>query len=369
MVEEIIEFVEEVPSEAIEDMSRKENHLLQELAQVAASQQNVDVDQKQDYDNQQDHQYYLEDECDDDYLIEYNAADESCYNFKPPKWKCIECKLILRGDVSYEGHMNIHRKIKPHKCPQCRCQFRCRNALKKHKETRHTTSITPQNTRIEEISIVQMKCLDCNLECQTEVDLLKHEIIVHNRHVQATSCPFCPDVVVDNLLSHLESVHTEQDQDSVEHDEAGEPLMESIPTSTITFFNCNICSRTYSSLPSLCHHRKIHHNKDTEVLHEQGQESAGSITSWHCDTCSTTYNSLSALNHHRKSCHTADDEDAVIMDEYVCYVDTMDSIVNCEICKKKLQRKNLNKHMAMHERKDKEAEGPSAKLLCAYCRK
>lgn len=95
-------------------------------------------------------EYYAEDEGDEEYLREYQENVEQSEApdtvTKGGKWKCIECKRVLCGDVSYEGHMNMHRSLRPYKCTLCMCAFRCKNKLDHHIQLRHVQENYYQNT-------------------------------------------------------------------------------------------------------------------------------------------------------------------------------------------------------------------------------
>ncbi|XP_073832082.1 uncharacterized protein isoform X2 [Musca autumnalis] len=304
--------------------SKETNGHLEELAQVASTQQNVLLIKGQTHED-----YYSEDECDDDYLIPYNATEEAYYNFKPPKWKCIECKSVLRGDVSYEGHMNIHKQLHPHKCPQCRRQFRCRNALKKHKARRHNTqqqansnqpNQMPQNATDDHTG--SYKCPDCNEVFESDGEFLFHELsLTHGNRCHLTFCPFCPNGGGDgsgNLMEHLQSshIHTEQQKQRV----------EAVTDSDLAF---------------------------------------------QCESCSHLYKTIDELHDHQDQCNlSATEEQEINIDDDQCeesMLESIDMIVHCEVCNRKVLKRNIKRHMLGHERKDKKSKEDSNTLLCAYC--
>lgn len=283
--------------------------MLEGLAQVAATQENVNI-----CDIQLDNSdiYLLEDENDEDYLIEYNINEVN--NLKPQKWKCGECKVILRGDVSYEGHMNFHKQLKPHTCDQCQIKFRCRTALKRHKDLRHTIPSKNENT----VKITFL-CIVCNKHFYCENIFNLHQAFVHG---QGDKCPLqCDDLSGNNLKDHLESLHYKE----------------------LNFFEAN--DFTFTS-------------------------------TYQCFRCCDIFKNLSILQDHLKSCQMMEEEslqedNIVNENESVIKVGRTGTSEQCNICGKKLLKRNLNKHMELHKRKEGEKkDGDDTKsYLCASCRK
>ncbi|XP_061392309.1 zinc finger protein 420-like [Musca vetustissima] len=326
--EEIFEVVDDIPdvdAPAQQEPLAKDKELsghLEELAQVAATQQNVLLNKEE---MRQDH--YADDECDEDYLIPYNPAEEAFYNFKPPKWKCIECKRVLRGDVSYEGHMNIHKQLHPHTCPQCKAEFRCRIALKKHKDKRHNAKQHPNDCQVldqkqnldTDISSQSFKCPECQREFVNDADLLLHEIsLTHGNRCHLTSCPFCPHIKVDKLIDHLKYFHIRNEEQN-----------------------------------------------------DEVEELSNSKLAFQCESCSQTYKTIEELHLHQEQCcnvSASEDHDITVEDDFEeNMLESIDAIVYCEVCNKKLLKKNLKRHMLVHQRKDKKTTEDVNKLLCAYC--
>uniref|UniRef100_A0A1I8PUI2 Protein krueppel n=1 Tax=Stomoxys calcitrans TaxID=35570 RepID=A0A1I8PUI2_STOCA len=313
MVEEIIEVDEEEQKpKVLHQQQQLEGDVLkpspkgplEELAQVAATQQNVIVNDQQSLpdDVKTITECHPEDECDDNYLIVYNPADEASHNFKPPKWKCVECKKILRGDVSYEGHMNIHKQSRPHVCPECRCQFRCRNTLKKHKQLRHTKRLKPDDA--ERSSSVNYMCMQCDEECHNERDLLIHEVLNHGHRPDIQTCPLCPDLVVDDIVDHLLYVHARKMRQTAEVDENNLATTATVPRLTLQ----------------------------------------------------------------SKQCSSTEDNDIVLDENEDNMLENSSAIINCDVCNRKISKKNLKRHMSLHERKDKMPnEEDTNKFLCTFC--
>ncbi|XP_075161588.1 uncharacterized protein LOC142234353 isoform X1 [Haematobia irritans] len=285
---------------------------LKEFAQVAAATQD-ELDQTEAF------QY--QDECDEDYLIAYNPADEGLFKFKPPKWKCVECKKVLRGDVSYDGHMNMHKNLRPHVCPECRCKFRCRIALKKHKELRHgrnkPTVPTKQDDPVPSVCYV---CVECGEECPNEIDLLIHEVVRHDVSNNRKSCPLCPDLLVDNIADHLIYVHARklkeillENPNSVtsSHEspklsssaDENEPDVEEVTeenSTTAAIVNCNVCNRKILK-KNLKRHMSLH--KDIKIDEEE------EVSKFQCNFCpQTVFITREELNHHITSFHIYEPE-------------------------------------------------------------
>ena len=287
----------------------KEN-LLASLAQVASTQENVNITISNPSASNG-VSYFPEDELDEDYLIKFNENEVNPY--KPPKWKCGECQLILRGDVSYEGHMNMHKQLRPHQCPDCQTKFRCRTALKRHKELRHSKTLLSK----EDIKITYT-CRDCNNSFLTSPLFKLHQIIVHN---QGHKCPFACDLVKgrDSVKQHLEQMHAEQ------------------------FVTCAEVFLTNGTLPI-----------------------------YQCFKCSETYEKLALLENHTKICQSGNDQQ---LQEDILSVETDENmeestdLFQCKICRRKLLKKNLNKHMELHKRKESREQDETRKFLCAFCRK
>lgn len=110
-----------------------------------------------------------------------------------------------------------------------------------------------------------------------------------------------------------------------------------------TPWQCEVCKCYTRSEAALRDHKHTHQN---ERPHE-------------CQFCSKRFVTTSNLRQHMRGVHT---------DEYEKLVsEGGDTIVQCEICKKQLLRRNLEKHMALHVKKEREAKETQTKFLCAYC--
>ncbi|XP_075161589.1 uncharacterized protein LOC142234353 isoform X2 [Haematobia irritans] len=349
---------------------------LKEFAQVAAATQD-ELDQTEAF------QY--QDECDEDYLIAYNPADEGLFKFKPPKWKCVECKKVLRGDVSYDGHMNMHKNLRPHVCPECRCKFRCRIALKKHKELRHgrnkPTVPTKQDDPVPSVCYV---CVECGEECPNEIDLLIHEVVRHDVSNNRKSCPLCPDLLVDNIADHLIYVHARklkeillENPNSVtsSHEspklsssaDENEPDVEEVTeenSTTAAIVNCNVCNRKILK-KNLKRHMSLH--KDIKIDEEE------EVSKFQCNFCPREFKSTKSLHQHEKA-HEGESPDTV----YVCadcdrqytsqfLLETHRKQAHkerdhvCQICGNAFKLKNqLTNHMKLHLEKN---------IPCPHCDK
>ncbi|XP_037805679.1 zinc finger protein 665-like isoform X1 [Lucilia sericata] len=296
MVEEILEAKEQETNEQY-TYQQKEN-LLVGLAQVAATQENVNIT----------------DENDEDYLIEYDPNEVN--NFVPTKWKCGECKVILRGDVSYEGHMNIHRQIRPHKCNECQSEYRCRTALKRHKELRHTLTLKNDNA-----AKITRQCLLCDKQFYTEIIFHLHQAIVHD---EGNKCPLrCNHTNIGNIREHLESIH-EKELNVAGYNETTHHILQ-----------CFRCCKTFENIAELENHANLCRNM-LESLHLQNEPS------------------MMENKNNIKIVKVEEDSDVS---------------VQCNICRKKLLKKNLNKHMELHKRKEEENKvlNDTKPYLCAFC--
>ncbi|XP_065365735.1 zinc finger protein 260-like isoform X2 [Calliphora vicina] len=304
MVEDMIDLAKDLQTKSY---NQKEN-LLVGLAQVAATQENVNINDNQSADEDA---YFPEDENDEDYLIEFDANEVN--NFVPSKWKCGECKVILRGDVSYEGHMNIHRQIRPHKCVQCQTEYRCRTALKRHKEFRHSLPI--QNTTKKTYI-----CMDCNNNFYSENIFYLHQAIVHD---QGDKCPFqCDTANVNNIKEHIESLHPKE--------------LNTLALDDTTTYQCFRCSKTFENISLLeCHAKTCERMYDEPQLHDDNLVM----------------------------------ENRNIIEIIKVEGGTSDISVNCNICRKKLLKKNLNKHLELHKRKEEENKvvDDTKPYLCSFC--
>ncbi|XP_053949183.1 uncharacterized protein LOC128857451 [Anastrepha ludens] len=283
-------------------------------------------------------EYFPEDEVDDEYQREYHENEEQlniCDTVSNgAKWKCIECKRVLCGNVSYEGHMNMHRSLRPYKCTLCMCAFRCKNALEQHTQKRHQ----PENT-LESATPIS-NCDKCPKIFSTREELQEHHELVHPESypVQCRRCPLIQPLTRSKLVEHFRIEHP------VEHRKhfptVGRPLNEPIKP---TPWQCEVCKRYMRSEAALRDHRHTHRN---ERPHE-------------CQFCSKRFATTSNLRQHMRGVHTEEYEKQVN--------EGGDTVVQCEICKKQLLRRNLEKHMALHIKKEREANETQAKFLCAYC--
>lgn len=305
-------------TQAATDDNHKEN-LLVGLAQVAACQENVNVTQQNEISKED--SYIPEDEHDEDYLIEYNPNVVN--NFKPAKWKCGECKVVLRGDVSYEGHMNIHKQCRPHTCTHCQTKYRCRAALKRHKDLKHTAKET------DDVKILYL-CMDCNKNFYSEHIFNLHQILVHG---QGDKCPFplCEYTNASNIKEHIVNVHE----------------------------------------------KDLNFNSQTFCVYLSPQ-----IPSYQCVRCSATFEVFSLLLAHANQCQVdiiMDEAQNDVIEENNDIIEIVkvggassDVSIQCEVCSKKLLKRNLPKHMELHKRKEDEQNKESEDnkpYLCASCRK
>ncbi|KAM7346535.1 uncharacterized protein ACRADG_006419 isoform 2-T2 [Cochliomyia hominivorax] len=315
---EEIQIVEEI-LEPVTDLDNRKENLLVGLAQVAATQENVNVSEENHMSNE--NSFLPDDENDADYLIEYDANEVN--NFTPSKWKCCECKVILRGDVSYEGHMNIHKQIRPHSCSICQYKYRCRTALKRHKDLKHV----PTQNNTNSIKILYL-CMSCKKNFYSENIFNLHQAVVHD---QGDKNPFasCKYENTSNLKEHIENLHKKD----------------------INFNPQIVCF-----------------NESPEIIYYQ------------CFKCSTIFEEFSGLSSHINQCNLeiADREqpdENVAMENSdiieIVKVDSTEISVQCNICAKKLLKKNLHKHMEVHRRKEDESKGiveDTKQYLCAFCR-
>uniref|UniRef100_A0A1A9WHQ6 Protein krueppel n=1 Tax=Glossina brevipalpis TaxID=37001 RepID=A0A1A9WHQ6_9MUSC len=327
VMEEILENLESSQNEDDEILMVEE--ILEENETVASGLQSEDImlpseriletinDEMEDYDT--------DDETnDDEYLIEYNALEETQTENHSPKWKCAVCDMVLRGDVSYEGHMNWHKKLRPYKCSQCCCKFRCRDALKKHRSLRHVDiynceicdkSLTCKNLLDKHIESEHKICLNCGLEFDHESTIQLHKIMDHN--TEATSCPLCPHLTVSDVQKHIITVH------SLELDYENVTLAEDVRQSCDPMdkdLDCDVSFHSSHSGTSLC--QESHQQTDVQLPQE-------------------------LMNNNK--------------------LDRTGSFVQCKFCKKKLLSKNLEKHLTLHEKKAREAQLNKIQYLCAYC--
>ncbi|KAM7346534.1 uncharacterized protein ACRADG_006419 isoform 1-T1 [Cochliomyia hominivorax] len=314
---EEIQIVEEI-LEPVTDLDNRKENLLVGLAQVAATQENVNVSEENHMSNE--NSFLPDDENDADYLIEYDANEVN--NFTPSKWKCCECKVILRGDVSYEGHMNIHKQIRPHSCSICQYKYRCRTALKRHKDLKHV----PTQNNTNSIKILYL-CMSCKKNFYSENIFNLHQAVVHD---QGDKNPFasCKYENTSNLKEHIENLHKKD----------------------INFNPQIVCF-----------------NESPEIIYYQ------------CFKCSTIFEEFSGLSSHINQCNLeiADREqpdENVAMENSdiieIVKVDSTEISVQCNICAKKLLKKNLHKHMEVHRRKEDESKGiveDTKQYLCAFC--
>uniref|UniRef100_A0A1B0A1E4 Protein krueppel n=1 Tax=Glossina pallidipes TaxID=7398 RepID=A0A1B0A1E4_GLOPL len=310
MVEEILEETETTACLQPEEIMLPTDHLLEDTTV-----------------NDEMESFYSDNETnDDEYLIEYNALDETQSEKHSPKWKCAVCDKVLRGDVSYEGHMNLHKQLRPYKCPQCRCKFRCHEALKKHKSLRHVNtyncevcdkSFVCKDLLRKHVEREHKICLNCGLEFDHESTVQLHKIMNHN--IKATSCPLCPHLNISEVQKHILTVH------SLELD----------------YENVNIAVEA----------------KQSNNLMDENLEGDVSLHSSHSGISSSD---------HRE---TYQQKDKQLPLELVNNnkLDKRESFVQCKFCKKKLMSKNLEKHLALHEKKAREAQMTKTQYLCAYC--
>ncbi|XP_067640881.1 gastrula zinc finger protein XlCGF58.1-like isoform X2 [Eurosta solidaginis] len=284
--------------------------------------------------------YYAEDESDEEYLREYQDNVEENSNLdvslKGSKWKCIECKRILCGDVSYEGHMNMHRSLRPYKCDLCTCAFRCKIMLERHIHLRHQQ--TPLDNVDEKFSTTN--CYQCTKQFATSLELQEHVDLVHSNSstVQCKKCLILPPFKRANIIEHLRTEHPEEYHKHFPTEE----IPEHEPVKS-TSWQCDVCKSYMSSEVALQDHRHAHQNERPNV----------------CQFCSKRFTTTSNLRQHMRGVHTKEYEKLL--------KGAGDTIVQCEMCKKQLLQRNLDKHMALHSRKEREAKEAQTIFLCAYC--
>ncbi|XP_012154973.1 zinc finger protein with KRAB and SCAN domains 7-like isoform X2 [Ceratitis capitata] len=291
--------------------------------------------------------YYAEDENDDEYRREYKENEDEPDNpSKGSKWKCIECKLILCGDVSYEGHMNMHRSLRPYKCTFCMCAFRCKDVLEHHNQRRHRQEnegeCSPSNKSCENEgeSTTNFSCEKCTKTYETLDEIQEHRYLVHPETypVQCRLCPHETPFTRVKLIDHFRNDHPAEHRKYFPT--VGRPINE--PTKP-TQWQCEICNCYVRSEVALRDHRHTHQN---ERPHE-------------CQFCSKRFVTTSNLRQHMRGVHTEEYEKLIS--------EGGDTIVQCDLCKKQLLRRNLEKHLALHVKKDQDAKETQTKFLCAYC--
>ncbi|XP_039962042.1 zinc finger protein 595-like isoform X1 [Bactrocera tryoni] len=282
-------------------------------------------------------EYYAEDEGDEEYLKEYKEdvqqSDAENTGSKGGKWKCIECKLVLCGDVSYEGHMNMHRSLRPYKCTICMCAFRCKNKLDHHIQLRHTQEVEHQTTNLN-------NCKKCTKIFEAPEELQEHQELIHpdSYPVQCRRCLLLPPFARTKLAEHFRNEHPAEHRKYFPT--VGRPPNEPAKQ---TPWQCEVCKCYLRSESALRDHRHTHQN---ERPHE-------------CQFCAKRFVTTSNLRQHMRGVHTEEYEKLVN--------EGGDTIVQCEMCKKQLLRRNLEKHMALHVKKEREAKETQTKFLCAYC--
>lgn len=281
---------------------------------VAATQENVNVD------NESKHYEYLpEDENDHDYLIEFDPNEIN--NLRSQKWKCGECKIILRGDVSYEGHMNLHRQSRPHTCDLCRSRYRCRTALKRHKDLKH--SYSSQNLDNAENNLF---CPICDNSFHSDINFYLHQAVVHS---QTSRCPFeCGEGPEDNLKQHLQDVHQKDIISAAE-------TFSDDPVATV-IYQCFRCSEVFKKQTLFRDHTKLCQIKIENRLHDDDD----------------------------------DTQNGNVLE--IVKFEESETSVKCTLCKRGILKRNLDKHMEMHKQKDEEVSNAldnTKSYLCAFCRK
>ncbi|XP_037938327.1 zinc finger protein 431-like isoform X1 [Teleopsis dalmanni] len=263
-------------------------------------------------------------ENDEQYLIEYDSDLSQKYTGSARKWKCIECKMILRGDVSYEGHMNYHKNIRPYSCIICENYFRSKVALDKHILMYHNC---------EEEGVEQEIYMADAINITESVEILETSPSIEN--VQA-------EYYVGESSESNECYEKLNSTDVEEYSDQ-EPDQNQFGKS----YNCNICKIKYRSESYLKEHYKTHLN---------------SFHVCYIETCAKNFSSAASLRNHICTDHP----DEVSTSKFET---NNDAVATCPICNKKLLSKNLEKHIILHKKKEAEEMSNTPKFLCAYCPK
>ncbi|XP_037938328.1 zinc finger protein 260-like isoform X2 [Teleopsis dalmanni] len=261
-------------------------------------------------------------ENDEQYLIEYDSDLSQKYTGSARKWKCIECKMILRGDVSYEGHMNYHKNIRPYSCIICENYFRSKVALDKHILMYHNC---------EEEGVEQEIYMADAINITESVEILETSPSIEN--VQA-------EYYVGESSESNECYEKLNSTDVEEYSDQ-EPDQNQFGKS----YNCNICKIKYRSESYLKEHYKTHLN---------------SFHVCYIETCAKNFSSAASLRNHICTDHP----DEVSTSKFET---NNDAVATCPICNKKLLSKNLEKHIILHKKKEAEEMSNTPKFLCAYC--
>jgi KRAB domain-containing zinc finger protein len=66
-------------------------------------------------------------------------------------FKCDDCKQIFYDKFHYTDHMNIHKGLKPHKCPLCDVHYATSDSLKSHTKSAHGMNLVSARVKALEM--------------------------------------------------------------------------------------------------------------------------------------------------------------------------------------------------------------------------
>ncbi|CAF3411347.1 unnamed protein product [Rotaria socialis] len=223
--------------------------------------------------------------------------------------QCSICKKSFARPSKLQYHIAYHHEKKfSFECSQCGKPYSNQDHVNRHYRIAHQQENTTSKT---------FNCMmdNCKKIFANKQNLDRHIRIAHKKITfKPVKCFYCFDYV-DSLASHLVSQH------------------HSI---SIDKLKCLDCSKEFSSIKSLIHHRIIHTDErlelDVQWAMNRLLDEIERKQVFQCDLCNRVFRSLLQLDQHRNS--------KIHQDEFQC------QYPNCE--KRFVYMRNLRNHVKIH---------------------
>merc|ERR1719510_1571281 len=185
-------------------------------------------------------------------------------------------KHVIDQKPNSPKYASYHYLKNSGKCPSCSEIFKNLKVYKKHIEFHCPNSSNPSSIKAyEEASILCYECEECNISYNSKEDLNNHTELYH----------------YSNFNNKEDKIKT-----YMKHPEVAEPISEESMTSTeLEKFQCQLCKVTYNKKFQLDQHMKFHQNTAIPVAEQFEKETP-------CQFCHLTFKLKFDLEKHTAKC-------------------------------------------------------------------